>query len=164
MRAGALSPGPGGLTLSAMLLERDEHALRTDLTEVDVQLNHRDGQPGSWPVGPRSVAGPGRFVLHSKNLPLPAEVLLGSAVRAFWVHHRSSYCIRRPLSDITRHRDGIPYLAPEVVLLFKSRSKASRDQHDVKTALPLLSAGQHSWLRDALEHLPRGQTAPGPRR
>ena len=27
-----------------MLLERDEHALRTDLTQVDIQLISRDGQ------------------------------------------------------------------------------------------------------------------------
>ena len=42
-----------------MLLERDEHALRTDLTEVDVQLIGRDGQPRPWPAGRRLLAGPG---------------------------------------------------------------------------------------------------------
>jgi hypothetical protein len=41
-----------------MLLERDEHALRTDLTQVDVQLIGRGGQPGPWPAGRRLLAGP----------------------------------------------------------------------------------------------------------
>ena len=70
-----------------MLLERDEHALRTDLTQVDVQLTGRDGQPGPWPAGrrllagpepgpPRPIAAPGRLVLRVGSLPLPAEVLL----------------------------------------------------------------------------------------
>jgi len=158
-----------------MLLERDEHALRTDLTEVDVQLIGRDGQPGPWPAGRRLLAGPGpgrprppigadRLVLHSTNLPLPAEVLLASAVGASWVHCRGPRCISRPLAGITRNRDGIPFLAPEVVLLFKSRSTSDKDQRDVETALRVLSAEQRSWLQDTLGHLPRGQTAPVPRR
>ncbi|MGO9221122.1 MAG: nucleotidyltransferase domain-containing protein [Streptosporangiaceae bacterium] len=158
-----------------MLLERDEHALRTDLTQVDVQLIGRDGQPGPWPAGRRLLAGPGparprspvgadRLVLHSENLPLPTEVLLASAAGGSWVYYRGARCISRPLADITRNRDGIPFLAPEVVLLFKSRSQSGKDQRDVETALPVLSAEQRSWLQDTLEHLPRGQTAPLPRR
>jgi Aminoglycoside-2''-adenylyltransferase len=148
--------------VDTVLLERDEHALRTDLKEVDVQLIGRDGQPGPWP-GQRLIPGAGRLVLHSKDLPLPTEVLLASAVGAFWVYHRGPRCIRRPLAGITRHRDGIPFLAPEVVLLFKSRSKTDKDQRDVETAQSVLNAEQRSWLQDTLEHLPRGQTAPVPR-
>jgi hypothetical protein len=160
-----------------MLLERDEHALRTDLTQVGVELIGRDGQPGPWPAGRRLLAGPGpgprrlgrpigadRLVLHSENLPLPAEVLLASAVGAFWVYCRGARCVSRPLADVTRNRDGIPFLAPEVVLLFKSRSTSAKDQRDVETALPILNAEQRSWLQDTLEHLPRGRTAAVPRR
>ena len=99
------------------------------LTEVDVQLIGRDGQPGPWPAGRRLLAGPGpgrprppigadRLVLHGKNLPLPAEVLLASAAGASWVYYRGARCISRPLAGITRHRHDIPFLAPEVVLLF----------------------------------------------
>ena len=115
-----------------MLLERDEHALRTDLTQVDVQLIGREGQPGPWPAGrrllagphpgpPRPIVAPDPLNPHGKNHPLPTQVLLASAVGAFWVYHRGMHCIRRPLAGITRHRDGIPFLAPEVALLFKSR-------------------------------------------
>jgi hypothetical protein len=147
-----------------MLLERDEHALRTDLTQVDVQLIGRDGQPGPWPAGRRPIAAPDRLILHSKNLPLPTEVLLASAVGAFRVYHRGAHCIRRPLAGITRHRDGIPFLAPEVALLFKSRSNGDKDRHDIETALPALNAEQRSWLQDTLEHMPPGQTAHVPRR
>jgi hypothetical protein len=157
--------------VDVMLLERDEHALGTDLTRADDRLIGRDGQPGLWPAGRRLLVGPGaqrpvggcHLVLHSKSLPLPTEVFLGSAVGTFWVYHRSACCVRRPLADITRHRDGIPFLAPEVVLLFKARSKAGRDQRDVETALPLLNHEQRSWLRDTLEHLPRGKSALVPR-
>ena len=147
-----------------MLLERDEHALRTDPTQVDVQLIGRDGQPSPWPAGRRPIAALDRLILHSKNPPLPTEVLLASAVGAFWVYHRGAHYIRRPLADITRHRDGIPFLAPEVALLFKSRSNGDKDRHDIETALPALNAEQRSWLQDTLEHMPPGQTAHVPRR
>ena len=134
-----------------MLLERDKQALGDDLPEDEVQITGRDKEPR-------------RLTLHSKNLLLPTEVFLAEADGTFWVHRRGAYRVRRPLADITRHRDGVPFLAPEVVLLFKARSKADKDQHDVETALPVLDAGQRAWLQETLKRLPRGQTAAVPRR
>jgi hypothetical protein len=133
--------------VDVMLLERDEHALWTDLPQASVQ-----------------VAGHGRRrTLGNKELPLPTDVFLAQADGTSWVHRRGAYRVTRPLADITRHRDGIPFLAPEVVLLFKARSTADRDRHDVETALPVLDAGQRSWLDDALKLLPPGRPAAVPR-
>jgi hypothetical protein len=101
--------------------------------------------------------------LHSENLLLPTEVFLTEADGTSWLHRRGTYRITRPLADITRRRDGIPFLAPEVVLLFKARSKAGKDQQDVETALPILDAGQRSWLQETLKRLPQGRTAAVPR-
>ena len=84
---------------------------------------------------------------------------MGQADGTFWVHRRGTYRVKRPLADITRRRDDIPFLAPEVVLLFKARSTADKDQHDIRTALPILDARQRSWLQDTLKLLPQGQTA-----
>jgi len=132
-----------------MLLERDKHALWNDLPEAEVQITGHGQQPR-------------RLTLHSRDLLLPTEVFLVQADGTFWVHRRGASRVQRPLADITLHRDGIPFLAPEVVLLFKMRSKADRDQHDVETALPVLNAEQRSWLEDTLRLLPRGKTAPLP--
>ena len=135
--------------VDVMLLQRDKHALWDDLPAADVQIEGHGREPR-------------RLTLHSKNLLLPTEVWLAHADGTFWVHRRGAYRVKQPLAGITRHRDGIPFLAPEVVLLFKSRSTADKDQHDVQTALPLLNAEQRSWLEDTLRHLPRGKTAPVP--
>ena len=148
--------------VNVMMLERDEHALR-GLTGVGIQLI-ADGQPpGPWPAGRRLTAGPvpdrrvgDRLVLHGKNLPLPAEVIPASAVRATWVHKHGARIFTRPLADITRCWHGIPFLAPEVVLLIKARPGTDRpgtdnDQRDFEAALPMLSAEQRSWLKDAIE-------------
>jgi hypothetical protein len=136
--------------VDVMLLERDKHALWNDLPEADVQIEEHGREHR-------------RLTLHSPNLLLPSEVWLAQADGTSWIHSRSTYTVKRPLAGITRRRDGIRYLAPEVVLLFKSRSTAARDQHDVETALPLLNAEQRTWLEATLRHLPRGKTAPVPR-
>ena len=132
--------------VDVMMLERDKEALWSDLTEVGVE-----------PAGHR--LRPGHVVLHSGKLPLPTEIFLARADGTLWVHRN----IRRELASITCHRDGIPYLAPEVVLLFKTRSTAGKDQHDVATVLPVLDAGQRSWLQYTLKHLQPGKRAAVPR-
>jgi hypothetical protein len=137
--------------VDVMLLERDKHVIWDDLSEDEVQITGRDGESR-------------RLTLHSESLLLPTDVFLAEAEGTFWVHRRGPYRVKRPLADITCHRDGIPFLAPEVVLLFKARSKADKDQHDVETALPVLDAGQRSWLQETLKRLPQGRTAAVPRR
>jgi hypothetical protein len=61
--------------------------------------------------------------------------------------------ITRPLAEaIDRSRDGIPYLAPELVLLFKAKhSERARDRFDLERALPRLDRQQRRWLSAALE-------------
>lgn len=135
--------------VDVMLLERDKHALWNDLPEDEIQITGRDRESR-------------RLTLQSENLLLPTEVFLADADGTFWVHRRGTYRVKRPLADITRHRDGIPFLAPEVVLLFKARSKADKDQRDVETALPVLDAGQRSWLQETLKRLPQGRAAAVP--
>jgi hypothetical protein len=49
-----------------------------------------------------------------------------------------------------------------VILLFKARSKADKDQHDVETALPVLDAGRRSWLQETLKRLVDARRLPGP--
>jgi hypothetical protein len=68
----------------------------------------------------------------------------------------------RPLDDITRYWHGVPFLGPEAVLLIKARPGTNRprtddDQRAFEAALPVLSAAQRSWLKDAIERPPRLQ-------
>jgi hypothetical protein len=157
--------------VNVMMLERDEHALR-GLTGVGIQLAAGGQPPGAWPAGRRLTAVPShgpkppvsgsrhrdgdRLVLRGEDLPLPAEVIPASAVGTIWVYKKGSHVFTRPLGDITRYWHGIPFLAPEVVLLIKARPGLDRpgteeDQRDFEAALPVLSAGQRSWLKDAIE-------------
>jgi hypothetical protein len=67
-----------------------------------------------------------------------------------WVFRRDPR-IRRPLADaIEIDFRGIPYLAPEIVLLFKARARRAKDEADFALTLPSLTAERGEWLRQAL--------------
>jgi len=46
--------------------------------------------------------------------------------------------------------DEIPYLRPEVCLLFKAKAVRDKDRADFEAALPRMSAAQRNWLHTAL--------------
>jgi hypothetical protein len=67
-----------------------------------------------------------------------------------WICRRDER-IRLPYADIIRRTaDGIPYLTPEIVLLFKAKARRGKDRADFTGTLPLLTAAQRAWLDDAL--------------
>ena len=73
-----------------------------------------------------------------------------------WISRRDP-AIRLPYAEvITATRDGIPYLVPEVVLLFKAKHSRPKDEADFGGALPLLTTAQKAWLAAALARVHPG--------
>ncbi len=69
---------------------------------------------------------------------------------ATWIC-RHDEAIRLPYSDIIGHTDdGIPYLVPELVLLFKAKHARPKDQADFDQTVPRLTRGQRSALAELL--------------
>jgi Aminoglycoside-2''-adenylyltransferase len=67
-----------------------------------------------------------------------------------WICRRDP-TIRRPYADlVARTPDGIPYLAPEVVLLFKAKGQRPKDVADLGNLLPELAPERRAWLFRAL--------------
>ena len=67
-----------------------------------------------------------------------------------WIYRRDNR-IRRPYrSLVERTPDGIPYLAPEVALLFKAKDPRDKDEADFRGVLPLLGPERRRWLMEAL--------------
>lgn len=67
-----------------------------------------------------------------------------------WICRRNE-TIRLPYRDIIQHtRDGIPYLAPELVLLFKAKHARRKDQADFDATVPHLNPGQRETLAGLL--------------
>jgi len=68
-----------------------------------------------------------------------------------WICRRDEQRIHRPYREIIRHTDDrIPYLAIEVVLLFKAKNTRGKDEADFTGVLPLLSRAERGWLDAAL--------------
>lgn len=67
-----------------------------------------------------------------------------------WICRRDE-AIRLPYPDIIRRtRDGIPYLAPELVLLFKAKSARPKDQSDFEETVPQMTSAQRRTLAELL--------------
>lgn len=78
------------------------------------------------------------------------ELLLNEREGAEWVYRRDP-AVRRPLERVLRAGPGgVRMLAPEVVLLYKSKAPRAADEHDFHAARPLLDAEARAWLRAAL--------------
>jgi hypothetical protein len=67
-----------------------------------------------------------------------------------WICRRDD-TIRLPYRDIIHHtRDGIPYLAPELVLLFKAKHARRKNQADFDATIPHLTPAQRATLAGLL--------------
>ena len=67
-----------------------------------------------------------------------------------WIFRRDGR-VRRPTGRmVARTRDGVPYLRPEGVLLYKAAGLRSKDASDFEAVAPDLDAESVRWLVDAL--------------
>jgi Aminoglycoside-2''-adenylyltransferase len=88
--------------------------------------------------------------------PWLVDLLLTPTDGEDWLYKRDQR-IRRPLASIGFvGDDGVNYLQPEIVLLFKAKLKRSKDEIDFEVLLPHLSAQGREFLAQAL-----GDSEPG---
>lgn len=86
------------------------------------------------------------------------ELLLNKTTGEDWVFKRNEN-IYRPLEQLgSITEDGIPYLNPEIVLLFKAKNLYDKDRHDFEQARPQLRPDARDWLREALHIAHPGHT------
>lgn len=78
------------------------------------------------------------------------DVMLEPGDAASWVCRRDE-SIRAPRSFmVTTSAGGVPYLAPQGVLLFKAKGTRPKDEADFATVLPELDAAARAWLGASL--------------
>jgi hypothetical protein len=82
--------------------------------------------------------------------PWEMQLMTAYTTRDEWVYKRDPR-IRGPLAERTLHLDGLPVIAPEIQLLYKSkRPGRPKDEQDFAIVLPHLSESQRAWLDSAL--------------
>lgn len=131
----------------------------------DDQRHLFDTLPG-WKIHAAGMPVPGGLVCWRAGRPFPPQVhdiwcrpcadapwalqiMLMDAKDDRWLFRRDSR-IGGPIAVLGQERNGIPYLTPGIQLLFKSKHPRPRDEADLLTALPAMSAAQIRWLLDAL--------------
>jgi aminoglycoside-2''-adenylyltransferase len=78
------------------------------------------------------------------------ELMLDEAQGKDWVFRRRP-TVRMPLANvIKRTQEGIPYLTPEIQLLYKARHPRAKDRDDFVRVLPRLASDERTWLSEAL--------------
>ena len=86
------------------------------------------------------------------------EILFAEIEAGLW-QYRRNLSVTRSVDDMSLSSDdGIPFLAPEIVLLFKAKLMRSWDDADFETVAFEMSNDRRTWLRDVLE-----QSHPGHR-
>lgn len=107
---------------------------------------------------------------HSEYLELPIheiqainnvkkcelEILLNESDDENWKFRRD-ITIFYPLASVLRYSDtGIPYLAPEIVLLYKVKNTREKDHKDFLSVKDVLDTKQKNWLIQAIKiHEPK---------
>jgi hypothetical protein len=132
--------------------------LRDDLTAVRLALDDlvfhlvRDGEVR------RFAEGVERETDNHQNWPLDpdanewrVDIMLEPGDAETWVYRRDEGLHAARSFMVGRTDDGIPYLRPHGVLLFKAKYLRPKDEADFDTCLPRLDGEQRTWLAERLD-------------
>ena len=129
------------LTLQTYLLERDWKLL----TPFEQRL-------GPWPAHMRLELP--RHQVHAHRDGAFIDFLLTDVEGGVWRFRRAPTIVRDMSRVELRSADGIPYVAPELALLFKSKMSSGetceKDWNDFDATFPHLEVERRAWLRWAL--------------
>jgi hypothetical protein len=145
--------------IDVQVLRRDQSAVRQLLGAWDVQTAHPSADRHDWPFREWSsgtLLSPEAHDIWCRpgaTEPWAFQLMVAESDGEDWLYRRDPR-IRRPLATIG-HCDaaGIPYLAPEIQLLFKAKAPRPKDAADFHCALPHLDHERRGWLAHCLRLL-----------
>ncbi|MBO0847811.1 MAG: hypothetical protein J2P22_20610 [Nocardioides sp.] len=158
----------GGWAIEAATGYRREHE-DTDIsilsTDVPAFVEFVKGRWHVWnntggvihPLGQRwpAVEQPGNqlWLRADATSPWVLDVPLTPAKDGLWTHKYLPDHVA-PVDDVTWIADdGIRYLLPEIVLVYKARLRRPKDEPDFEATLPILTPERREWMRHALRTL-----------
>ena len=140
----------------------DQAAIRAHLSAWELVVP-RDG---AWiPLAADEAVALPEFQIQARSAavaPHQIDVFLNPREGDDWVSRRHAG-LRVPIAALVERstgRDGeptgVPFLAPEIQLLYKAKPHRDKDTADLATALPKLGPRRRAWLRRALERYHAG--------
>jgi hypothetical protein len=137
--------------IDVLLLRRDQLAAQDALPGWEWWAADPPGTLRPWRTGQRLPdAIHDIWCRPGPDDPWRVQIMLDESDGPDWVSRRGAH-IRRPIPDLGRTTpDGIPYVAPEVQLLYKAKQVRPKDEADFTAILPLLTDRERGWLHAAL--------------
>ena len=137
--------------IDVAVLRRDQQAFREALGKWDVQIAHA-GQFIPWKRG-ETINNPEHHEVWARETPdgpWRVELLFEESEGNRWMYRRDAH-IGLNVADLGREgANGVPFIRPEVMLLYKSKSPRPVDETDFLYVLPRLDVAQRAWLLGAL--------------
>lgn len=138
--------------VDVLMLRRDQLAVQRALAGWEWWAAEPPGQLRRWEPGevlPAAVHD--IWCRPAPDRPWALQFMLDETEGDQWVSRRDPR-IRRPVPEIGRvSPDGLPYLAPEIQLLYKAKGPRPKDLADFESALPILDPDQCRWLRESIK-------------
>lgn len=142
--------------IDVLILRRDCQAVRSLLETWDMQAALPPPRDESWPFLPWHLDEDLPESIHDiwcrpdATEPWTMQLMLADTQDNQWLFRRMPSIHRSvaTIGDITP--DGIPYLVPEIQLLYKAKGMRPKDEADFRHTVPVLREEQRTWLREAL--------------
>jgi len=141
--------------IDVLILRRDQLAVQKHLSDWHLFKTKQPTTPhlAPWPKG-EFLEPPINDVWARSDLhagPWRFQLMLMEADGDRWVYRRLP-TIGGRIADMGLVTDaGIPYLAPEIQLLYKSGTGLKKDTDDLVSVLPVLPLRQAEWLLQCLQ-------------
>jgi hypothetical protein len=137
--------------IDVLLLRRDQLAVQRVLPGWEWQAADPPGTLRPW--RPAEELPPDVHDIWCRpgaDRPWRIQIMLDESSGDDWVSRRDDR-LRRPIASIGAvTADGIPYLVPEIQLLYKARTRRPKDELDFTATLDILTPLRRQWLSDAL--------------
>jgi hypothetical protein len=136
--------------IEVAIFREEQHYLNTLLKGWEVKVA-KSGKLISWDLNNR--IDPTIHEIHASLYEKEdVEFLINEQKHDRWIFRRDR-TISFPLSSMNlQSEQGIPYLNPEIVLLYKAKHSKEKDQEDFRYVFPYLNEHQKEWLKQALMH------------
>lgn len=139
--------------LDIAVLRKDEKQIRNLLNGWHLQIGLGEGKLELTPLSKDKQLRSNREIVWCKpsvDSDWAFELLLSKSEHDEWIFKRNE-TIRLPLKEIGGVTgDGVSYLQPEIVLLFKAKTLNTKNQSDFENVYPFLSSKQKNWLKKSI--------------
>jgi hypothetical protein len=142
--------------IDVLILRRDQQAVRTLLGTWDVQAALPPPRDEAWPFRPWHLGEILDEPIHDiwcrpdATQPWAFQLMIADTYREQWLFRRMPTINRSVAAIGDTTPSGIPYLAPEIQLLYKAKGRRPKDEADFMQTLPVLPRERRIWLRDSL--------------